>query len=139
MRIRDALLLTLALMAAPLCAQTVRVWDAPAGEDALAAQPAEVVELLTQAGYDVATITTEELLDPSLLTPERVDLLVVSTLGSYPADGNEVLAEYLRAGGRALMLGGLPFSRPLDSGPDGWQQVSIPTEPPGEVRAIAEY
>ena len=139
MRVRVALLLTLALTTAPLCAQTVRVWDAPLSEDALAAQPADVVALLTQAGYDVATITTDELLDPSLLTPDRVDLLVVSTLGSYPAEGNEVLAGYLRAGGRALLLGGLPFSRPLDSGPGGWQQVSIPTEPPGEVRVIADF
>lgn len=139
MRIRAAALLALALTTAPLCAQTVRVWDAPLPAEMLAAQPAVVVDLLSEAGYDASTVATDDLLDATALTPERIDLLVVPTRGVYPGEGFGVLEDYLRAGGRVLSLGGVPFSRLLAEGPNGWEQVSVPGEPPGEVRVIADF
>ncbi len=139
MRIRHAVLLALALTAAPLCAQTVRVWDAPLPDELLAADPADAVDLLREAGYEAATVTTDQLLDAAALTPERIDLLVIPTRGVYPGEGFGVLEDYLRAGGRVLSLGGVPFSTPLERGPNGWEQASVPTEPPGEVRVIADF
>ncbi|MBD3292780.1 MAG: hypothetical protein GF393_07625, partial [Armatimonadia bacterium] len=139
MRIRTAVALALLLTATPLCAQTVRVWDAPLSDDMMAADPADVVALFAGADYDAATISTDVLLDPAQMAPDAIDLLVIPAQGSYPADGLDPLADYLRGGGRALAIGGVPFSSPLIAGPNGWEQVSVPAEPPAEVRVIADF
>ncbi len=138
MGIRYTVLLALAVSSAA-CAQTIRVWQPPLPDSAVAADATDLVTLLNDAGYDAATVSTDALVDPSKMTPDAMDLLVVPARGSYPADGLDPLAEYLRAGGRVMTLGGVPFSNPLVRGPDGWEQVAVPSEPPGEVHAIADF
>ncbi len=128
-----------ALLAATACAQQVLVWDPPTDRSTLAADPAAVVALLSRSGRQASTITTEQLIDPAALTPERADLLVVPTRGVYPAEGIEPLQDYLAAGGAVLSLGGVPFSRTLARAQGRWEIAQIPTEPPGEVQVIADF
>ncbi|MEA3401403.1 MAG: hypothetical protein U9R79_09215 [Armatimonadota bacterium] len=128
----------LCLLARGAAGQTVGVWQPPA-DTPLAAEPADMVDLLSDDGFDARTISTDELLDPAALTAERIPLLVIPTVGVYPDDGVPVLEDYLRAGGRVLSVGGVPFSRPLVRGEDGWQTAAIPEEPPGEVITIADF
>ncbi len=126
--------------AIPSLAASVAVWQPPAFGDGLATEPADVIALLSDRGHDVAVISTDDLLDPQNLTPDRYDLLVIPTVGVYPDAGAAVLEDYLRAGGRVMTLGGVPFSRPLsrDGGGD-WQLATIPEQPPADVRVIADF
>jgi len=125
--------------AVALHAQVVRVWDAPIADDTPAARPADVAELLDDAGLDAATIATDHLLDPDALAPGDVALLVMPAAGVYPEDAMAALQDYLTAGGAVLTLGGAPFSRPLARSAGGWLAASVPDEPPGEVRVVADF
>ncbi len=127
------------LVAAPACARQVLVWDPPTDRATLAANPTAVAALLAEGGRQASTITTEELVAPGSLTPERVALLVVPTRGVYPTEGIQPLQDYLTAGGAVLTLGGLPFSRTLARAQGRWEIAEVPTDPPGAVQVIADF
>ncbi len=125
--------------AAPGWAQEIAVWDAPLAPDMLAAQPAEVARLLSEQGYQVKSLSTDDLLDSAQLTPDAVSLLVIPTVGVYPSQGVATLEEYLKRGGALVSLGGIPFDRPLARSEGRWQLASIPETAPGKVKVIANF
>lgn len=131
--------LALCLLCTPLQAQEVLVWQPPDGPSLLVTSPTAVTALLSAHGYHVSVISTDDLITPGALTPERVALLVVPTRGVFPLEALPAVQEYLRAGGCVLTLGGVPFSRVLARGGDEWRLAEIPTEPPGEVQVIADF
>ncbi len=97
--------------AAPGWAQEIAVWDAQLPRDMLAAQPAEVARLLSEQGYQVKSLSTDDLLDSAQLTPDAVSLLVIPTVGVYPSQGVATLEEYLKRGGALRGAGSLRASR----------------------------
>jgi hypothetical protein len=107
--------------------------------DQLAADTVALGRLFSDHDYDVESLTTDALLDPKLLSPDELQLLVMPALGVYPHEGLPTLAQYLKSGGALLSLGGLPFDRPLAKVNGRWQFIGIPESPPGQVNVIADF
>jgi hypothetical protein len=73
---------------------------------------AEQVDRLTNrlrgVGLEVSTPDARQLIDPSVVTPERFDLLVICDAARVPAAAVSTIARFSRAGGKLMLLGG-PF------------------------------
>lgn len=117
----------------------IAIWRAPVSREHLAADPVRLQELLQAAGYQVAAIETNDLLEATRLTPQAVRLLIVPTHGLYPYEGLPVLEDYLKTGGAVLSLGGVPFSQPLIRAGGHWQPFTLPSKPSGRVRLLADF
>ena len=125
--------------ARPGWAQQIAVWEAPVARDLLAAEPAEVTRLLSEHGYQVESLSTDDLLEPARLAADAVSLLVIPTIGVYPGQGLPVLEDYLKSGGAFVSLGGVPFDRPLAQVGGRWELASTPDTPPGGTSVIANF
>lgn len=72
----------------------------------------ELGRRLEGAGYGVVPIDGALLCDPFVLTPDLLDALVLCDPREVPAHAGETVARFLRAGGKALFLGGPAFETP---------------------------
>ncbi len=94
----------------------VLVDDLPGFDRALADTYAAVLA----ERFSVTLLDGEAVSNPSLLTPERFDLLVLATVNSFPAYGAGAIGSYVEAGGHLLVLGGPAFEMPLWSVGERW-------------------
>lgn len=72
------------------------------------------------AGDKLALLSTDDLIDPTVLDPARFELLILPYGGLYPAEGQAALDAFLRGGGSYLVWGGPEFGRPLFRAGDRW-------------------
>ncbi len=120
-------------------AQTIGLWDAPLPREMLAADTSELAAALTDAGYEVTLLDTDQLLDPAALSPDALPLILCPTLGAYPHGGLGPLADYLHGGGSFMSLGGAPFDMRVTKADGEWQAVSLPEAAPDEIVEVADF
>lgn len=85
--------------------------DALPGSDA--ANTDRIAGALRASGFGVTPLSAAQVSDPAILTAARFSMLAVPNARYYPADGGNALNGYLRRGGRLLLLGGAPFTKPV--------------------------
>jgi len=120
-------------------AQTIGLWDAPLPREMLTADTSKLAAALTEAGYEVTLLDTDQLLDPGVLSPDRMPLVLCPTLGAYPHGSLGVLADYLRAGGAFVSLGGVPFDLRVTKADGEWQAVVLPESAPDQIVEVAGF
>lgn len=87
------------------------VWNEPGLTSEL--EPARLLDAVRRLNYVDEAVSTADLLQPAVLDPERVRLLIIPYGPAYPIAGKQVLDNFLRGGGSYLALGGPSFTRPL--------------------------
>jgi len=84
-----------------------------------------LVDRLQEAGLPAGTISCAELADGAVLSPDRVDTLVLTNSSHFPAVAFGNLMTFLHGGGNIVLMGGRPFRQPIFRSGDAWR---TPTE-----------
>ena len=84
--------------------------------EAGASDPKYLAELLTRAGCEVTLLGPEGVSDPSVLSAQEFDLVVLPYGPWFPAGAVETFKRYLAQGGSFLSTGGLAFDRLYPTG-----------------------
>lgn len=113
---------------------TTAAWapaDGPSGRVALLDEPDlprtpgcvpidRLASLLAEAGYGVTRLRAGDLADPTRLTRESFDLLLLDQGPAFPAAAKDALLTYLKSGGAVFSLGGYAFDRLMQWTGEGW-------------------
>jgi len=102
------------------------------------ADPDHLASLLRSGGYRVRCLTTDQLIDPSILRNEDFDLLILPYGGLVPAVKAATLRRFLQRGGRLVTLGGRCFYRPIYPTANGWTDKLAGSSDAGDAQPIVE-
>jgi len=103
-----------------------------------ASNPAVLYASLRKAGFQVEYLTSEQMADPSLLNPSKIDLLVLPYGPSFPADAANNFRAYLRNGGRFLSIGGYPFDTIYKEEGGAWSVLNPMKPSPGQKDLVID-
>lgn len=78
------------------------------------ADPTFLKSQVEACGYQAELLTSEDIANPAILTPERVDCLVLPYGPSYPYAAYDTIKAYLKGGGSFLSMGGYVFDEPCE-------------------------
>ncbi len=78
-----------------------------------------VVQSLRRSGFEVASLSADDVCDPTRLSAQEFFLYVIPHADGYPAKGADALTAYLHTKGNLLVLG-TPFCRPLWKHQNQW-------------------
>ncbi len=103
-----------------------------------ASNPTVLTASLRNAGFQVQSLSSEQMADLSVLNPSKIDLLVLPYGPSFPAIAANSFRAYLRNGGRFLSIGGYPFDTIYQKKRGVWS-VLDPMEPsPGQKDLVID-
>jgi hypothetical protein len=89
---------------------------------------------LKQAGYSIIELDADGLCDPSMLTKEKIDLLVIPDSSSLPAKSVQTIENYLKSGGNIIALKAPMWQRELINLNGRWlTRDEYQTEKAGEL------
>ncbi|MFB3785304.1 MAG: beta-galactosidase [bacterium] len=97
-------------------------------DDSLPRLDAQLVEdlanRLKSEGYEIIRITADELCDPAIITPDRVDLLLLPAAAALPAESMKPVEDFIHQGGDIIALQAPAFTEPLWKSGADWLTVS---------------
>lgn len=95
--------------------------DADTGEKLFTAHPPDrLVRALEGTGFRAFVLKPGDLVDPEVLTTDRLDAVILPWGDLFPAAAREAFKAYLKAGGSFLAMGGYAFDRLVTLTADGW-------------------
>lgn len=71
----------------------------------------QITDQLRSLGLEVVGLEAGELIDPAVVTPQRLDLLVICEAVRAPAEALNTMARFSRQGGKLMLLGGPYFQQ----------------------------
>lgn len=84
---------------------------------------------LGELGYSVQTVSFDQLCEPSTLTPERFDCLIMPDSVHYPVGAAESIRRFTEKGGDLMLLGGHAFSVPMAFSDQKWSPCAEEDNP----------
>ena len=108
---------------------TVGVLDMGEGlpnDFATAHAPADLAVALRAEGFGVTVLKAGDLARAEVMTPDRLDAVILPFGPYFPQDAGETFLSYLQAGGGFLSTDGYAFDSPLALTEDGWAGTSGP-------------
>ncbi len=100
-----------------------------------ASSPVLLAETLRKAGFAPQYLRADELANPSILSTDHFDLLVLPYGASFPAKAAAALRGFLASGGSFFSTGGYAFDAPMISVGGKWYDQTRLPNPPGTHRA----
>ncbi len=64
-----------------------------------------LADALTARGLEISFLSSEEVCDPSILSPEEFFLFAIPAVSAYPENGGDALTKYIQQKGNLLVLG----------------------------------
>jgi len=117
----------------------IGIWHEPKiAEQSGHADPKFLAQLLRRHNFSVRLLSTEDLANPKVLTPQKVALVILPYGAFFPAEAVDNFRRYLKAGGRFISLGGYAFDETRDMGHgrrDTKREGEAPAEPKWEKLA----
>ncbi len=80
------------------------------------ADPKRLANLLRQNGFTVRLLSSSDLTNPQIMTPQKIAIVILPYGAYFPADAVENFRSYLKAGGKFVSLGGYAFDEVWDAG-----------------------
>ncbi|MEI6501665.1 MAG: hypothetical protein WCP21_11660, partial [Armatimonadota bacterium] len=85
--------------------------------------PAQLAAAAEKAGFGVTILQPGDLLAPEVLTPQRLDAVVLPWGPYFPLEARAAFLAYLKAGGSFLATDGYAFDRLVTLTAQGWSAV----------------
>ena len=101
------------------------------GDAATAHPPAKLAPVLRAAGFGVTVLKAGDLVDASLMTPAKLDAIVLPFGPLFPLEAKPAFLAYLKAGGNFLATDGFAFDRLVILTEGGWSAM-------GPERTVAD-
>lgn len=96
----------------------------------------EIAQTLREAGYNPYLLGWEELANPSILSAQNFDLLILPYGPYFPASATQALREFLSGGGSMITIGGYAFDTPLFLVDGKWYEKRDLPIPRGEKQFL---
>ncbi|MFA4016283.1 MAG: hypothetical protein RUDDFDWM_001386, partial [Candidatus Fervidibacterota bacterium] len=111
-------LMTVVMAFGTACGEAiVGIWHEPSITQQLGhADPKFLAQLLQRHGFLTCLLSTEDLANPKVLTPQKVAIVILPYGAFFPAEAVDNFRRYLKAGGRFISLGGYAFDETRDMG-----------------------
>lgn len=93
-------------------------------------------DTLREAGYKPYLIGSDELANPSILSPKNFDLLILPYGPYFPASATQALRQFLSSGGSMITIGGYAFDTPLFPVEGKWYEKGQIPIPKGEKHKL---
>ncbi len=98
------------------------------------ADPKRLANLLRQNGFTVRLLSSSDLTNPQIMTPQKIAIVILPYGAYFPADAVENFRSYLKAGGKFVSLGGYAFDEVWDAGRGTGDGGELEDEAPAEPK-----